>query len=294
MELQWPLILFTTFIAWSAGLFAAQGIAAIKGEGAKAQMPALITSFVLMVIGGISVFFHLQHWERIFNGFGHLTSGITQELIAIVVLVIVMVIYFVYLRKDEEKLPSWLGVVAIVISAILVIVMGHSYMMASRPAWNNIVEILSLLGAACILGPATWAIIAAIKGGDEIKAEGSATAQTVFIGSIVNAVTTIAYVIMMAASSSEFTAVEYYFDPTSPTKDIVSTASASPFMSSSMAFTIIAIICALIPIIAAVLGKKKGEWKTWGAVALVCAVIACVLLRVVFYQMGLSVYPFYN
>jgi anaerobic dimethyl sulfoxide reductase subunit C (anchor subunit) len=294
MELQWPLILFTTFIAWSAGLFAAQGIAAIKGEGAKAQMPALITSFVLMVIGGISVFFHLQHWERIFNGFGHLTSGITQELIAIVVLVIVMVIYFVYLRKDEEKLPSWLGVVAIVISAILVIVMGHSYMMASRPAWNNIVEILSLLGAACILGPATWAIIAAIKGGDEIKAEGSTTAQTVFIGSIVNAVTTIAYVIMMAASSSEFTAVEYYFDPTSPTKDIVSTASASPFMSSSMAFTIIAIICALIPIIAAVLGKKKGEWKTWGAVALVCAVIACVLLRVVFYQMGLSVYPFYN
>ena len=29
MELQWPLILFTTFVAWSAGLFGAQGAAAL-------------------------------------------------------------------------------------------------------------------------------------------------------------------------------------------------------------------------------------------------------------------------
>ena len=33
MELQWPLILFTTFVAWSAGLFGAQGAAALAGEG---------------------------------------------------------------------------------------------------------------------------------------------------------------------------------------------------------------------------------------------------------------------
>ena len=44
MELQWPLILFTTFVAWSAGLFGAQGAAALAGEGRRAQMPALIGS----------------------------------------------------------------------------------------------------------------------------------------------------------------------------------------------------------------------------------------------------------
>ena len=62
MELQWPLILFTTFVAWSAGLFGAQGLAVLSGEGKRAQLPALIGSVVLLAIGGVAVFFHLEHW----------------------------------------------------------------------------------------------------------------------------------------------------------------------------------------------------------------------------------------
>ena len=42
MELQWPLILFTTLLAWAAGLFAAQCLWALRGKGGRAQMPALI------------------------------------------------------------------------------------------------------------------------------------------------------------------------------------------------------------------------------------------------------------
>ena len=103
MELQWPLILFTTFISASAGLFAAQGCNTLAGEGRKAQLPALITSVVIMAIGGIAVFFHLTHPDRLLNGFGHITSGITQELIAIVATFVVMVIFFVYLRRSEEN-----------------------------------------------------------------------------------------------------------------------------------------------------------------------------------------------
>ena len=119
MELQWPLILFTTLLAWAAGVFGAQCLYALRGQGTRAQMPALITSAVLLVVGGIAVFFHLEHWERIFNGFGHLTSGITQELIAIVVLAVVMVVYFVYLRRggDEAKVPAWLAAVGLVLAA---------------------------------------------------------------------------------------------------------------------------------------------------------------------------------
>ena len=51
-------------------------------------MPAWVVSAVLLAAGGIAVFFHLEHWERIFNGFGHITSGITQELIGCVALAI--------------------------------------------------------------------------------------------------------------------------------------------------------------------------------------------------------------
>ena len=127
MELQWPLILFTTLLAWSAGLFATQCIYALRGTGAKAQMPAWIVSAVLLVVGGIAVFFHLEHWERIFNGFGHITSGITQELIAIVVLAVVAVIYLVYLRKNEGAAPKWIAIVGIVVSVVL--------LSRSSPSW---------------------------------------------------------------------------------------------------------------------------------------------------------------
>ena len=88
MELQWPLILFTTLVAWSAGVFGTQAVLALRGEAPKAQLSCWITAAVLLAAGGIAVFFHLEHFERIFNGFGHLTSGITQELIAIVVLAV--------------------------------------------------------------------------------------------------------------------------------------------------------------------------------------------------------------
>ena len=84
METQWPLVIFTLFVCLTCGTLGGMSILALKGQGRNLQMTALITSAVSLVVGGIGAFLHLEHWERIFNGFGHLTSGITQELIAIV------------------------------------------------------------------------------------------------------------------------------------------------------------------------------------------------------------------
>ena len=101
MELQWPLILFTTLTAWGCGVLGGAGALALKGAGKKSQQLLAILSCVLLAVGGIAVFFHLQHWERIFNGFGHITSGITQELIGCVALAIVIVAWFVVLRGGK-------------------------------------------------------------------------------------------------------------------------------------------------------------------------------------------------
>ena len=57
MELQWPLIIFTTLVAWSAGLFGTQALMAVFGVGKKAQVPAWVCSAVLLAAGGIAVFF---------------------------------------------------------------------------------------------------------------------------------------------------------------------------------------------------------------------------------------------
>ncbi|WP_449315763.1 DmsC/YnfH family molybdoenzyme membrane anchor subunit, partial [Rubneribacter sp.] len=157
MELQWPLILFTTLVAWSAGLFGTQAVLAAGGHAKKSQMPAWAASAVLLAAGGVAVFFHLEHWERIFNGFGHLTSGITQELIAIVVLAVVAVAYLVVMRRSEDgaTVPRWLCWLSVAVCVVLVAVMAHSYTMAARPAWDSVLWILYVLGNACALGPCT-------------------------------------------------------------------------------------------------------------------------------------------
>ena len=290
MELQWPLILFTTLLAWSAGVFGTQCLYALRGQGARTQMPALITSAVLLVVGGIAVFFHLEHWERIFNGFGHLSSGITQELIAIIVLFVVMVVYFVYLRRggDEAKVPAWLAVVGIVISVILVGVMGHSYMMASLPAWDTVMQIGSLLGAACGFGPATMAILVAVK--DEST---DYTAKVNLIGQVVNVVLVVAYLIAMQATAGAYTQVEFWFDPTSPTLDVTPDGSTEPFSGASLGFSIAAIVAAACGVAAAFAGKAKGDWKVWGAICVACVLVSALALRTVFYMTGVSIYPFF-
>ena len=131
MNPEWPLILFTFFLCLSGGILGAQGLLTVLGKGKKMQNVALIAALATLVIGGICVFMHLQHWERIFNGFGHITSGITQELIAIVAFVAVAVAYFAMARKSDDggTLPKWMAWAAIAVSVVLAAVCAHSYMM---------------------------------------------------------------------------------------------------------------------------------------------------------------------
>ena len=298
MELQWPLILFTTLVAWSAGLFGAQAVAVLRGGGGRAQMPALVASVALLAAGGIAVFFHLQHWERIFNGFGHLTSGITQELIAIVVFVAVAVAYFVMLRKSGDgTVPKWLAVCAVVVALVTSAVCAHSYTMAARPAWDSVLEVLSLVGASCVMGPATYALIlAAVRPGDqpaERAADVAAPAGLLaLVGALVNAVTATAYAAFLQLSGSSFADVGLYFDPTHPTKAMADAAAAVASQAPLLWVGAVA-VGALVPLAACFLGRKSGNWKLWGAVALAAALVGALCLRIAFYNLGLSVFMFY-
>ena len=310
MELQWPLILFTTFVAWSAGLFGAQGAAALAGEGRRAQMPALIGSAALLAVGGVAVFFHLEHFERIFNGFGNPTSGITQELVGVVVVGALMVVAFVVLRRaaggdEAPALPKWLAALMIAAAALLVLVTGHSYMMAARPAWDSLLGPLTLLGAACAAGPLTFAAIGAIAGGADgavaggapgaapARAAGRAVGIAAIVGSAANAALSVAYLAFMAASTASHTAVGYYFDPTHPTAGMVDVSALSPFAAGSLPVAVVAVVAALAPVACAIAGRKTGNWKVWGAAGALCAVAGAVALRMAFYSAGASVYLFY-
>lgn len=293
MELQWPLILFTTLVAWSCGLFACQGVFALRGKHAKAQMPALIIAVALLAIGGIAVFFHLQHWERIFNGFGHLTSGITQELIAIIVMAAVMVAYFVCLRKyGSESMPKAVAILAIASATVLACIMAHSYMMPARPAWDSVLWIGCVLGNACVLGPATMMLIGSAQEDDT-----SFSANLVLGGAIVNALTSALFAVRMQLSSSSFDNVGFHYDPTHPTHGMLDVAGVTNIISgdSAVLFWIgVALVGLLVPIVCGFLAKRSDKQrKLWCGCAVAAAVIGAVCMRVVFYNVGLSLFTFF-
>ena len=329
MELQWPLILFTTLTAWACGVFGCQGVLALakarggagvgrgaavgrgagadagRGAGAdagcgaavgrgaarKSQMTLVVLSVVLLALGGIAVFFHLQHWERIFNGFGHITSGITQELIAIVVFVVIAVVYFAMLRKSGDgTVPAALAWCAIIISVVLAAVCAHSYMMPARPAWNSVLEVLSIIGGGCLMGPATCAVVMAVRGDDVAPAGVPAVACAV-----VGLVFTVAYAVFIQMSGSNFTNVGNYFDPNNPLKGMIDVTAIAGEQSVLLWLGAV-VVGALVPLVCCIAARKKGNsasWKVLGCVAVVTAVIGAICLRVAFYNMGLSVFMFY-
>ena len=152
METQWPLVIFTLFVCLTCGTLGGMSILALKGQGRNLQMTALITSAVSLVVGGIGAFLHLEHWERIFNGFGHITSGITQELIGCVALAIVIVAWFVVLRggKPVPKALAWATLAA---ALPMMAPTAHSYPIPARPA-SGPAPAASYPGHAGLLGPA--------------------------------------------------------------------------------------------------------------------------------------------
>ena len=289
MELQWPLILFTTLVAWSAGLFGTQALLAAGGHAKRSQTPAWVASAALLAAGGVAVFFHLEHWERIFNGFGHLTSGITQELIAIVALAVVAVAYLAMMRRSEDgaTVPKWLCWVAVAVCIVLVAVMAHSYTMAARPAWDSVLWILYVLGNACVLGPCTMALVMAAVG-DEVVPVG----LPALAGAALATLATIAFAIFLQMSAGSFAEVGFYFDPTRPTAGMADAASVVA-AQAPLLWAGAVVLGGLAPLAAAFMGKKSGNWKVWGAVAVACALAGAVCLRVVFYELGLSVFMFY-
>ena len=125
MNPEWPLILFTFFLCLSGGILGAQGLLTVLGKGKKMQNVALIAALATLVIGGICVFMHLQHWERIFNAFGALlagngygVSGITLELWGCVVEFIAIALFFLFARRAEDGVaPKWAGILAIIVGA---------------------------------------------------------------------------------------------------------------------------------------------------------------------------------
>lgn len=289
MEAQWPLIIFTFGICISSGTLAGMSFLSIKKKGETLLFPGLIVAAVALVCGGLGAFLHLEHWERIFNGFGHLTSGITQELIGCVVLAVLMVVWFFALRGKKGASPA-LAWVTIILTIIMVVVTAHSYMMPALPAWGVTLVVFYLANAFLLGAVVIWALASAKK---DNEAEASAVTLTLW-GAIAQLLANAIFVAVSAGAKIYDYA--FYADPTmmttAPTHidnlaTIALTGEAAPIFWISIVAAIIAVVCA-------VLAKKKiGAAMPFMAVALICALVTSLAFRVVIYALGFSMFLMY-
>ena len=291
MEIQWPLILFTFFNCLAGGIFLMQGILTLSGKGKAMQLASCVSAIVALAIGGLSVFFHLQHPLRMLNGFGHITSGITIELIFVIVFAIAVVLYFLMMRRSEEGVaPKWCAVLAIVVSLALPFATGDSYLMSAIPVWDTMLLPLYYVVATVMLGGLAAMIIAgATKADDAVKL----SATVAFIGAVVCAVVSVIYAVAISGMGANYTEMQYYFDPTHPNVAMANPANVSLFTGDSLAALVVAVIALVVALVGALLGKKQGAWKVWGAVVAIAGLVCAVALRIMMYTMGETLFMLY-
>jgi anaerobic dimethyl sulfoxide reductase subunit C (anchor subunit) len=298
METQWELMIFTLLCTLAAGIFAGQGILVLFGKGGKLHMAALITEVVALVAGGFSAFLHLQHWNRIFNGFGQIQSGITHELIGIVVFGTAIIIVFVVLRKSEDKqtLPKWAGILALVMGIMLTYVTAASYDMSARPAWGTPMLYAYYFTEAFLLGAVgLWILSVITKSDDAYKglAKSSAIAGALSVIAVILYGFVIAYV--------QYSDVGlYFFDPTDSTAphfDASSIAMSILVGENALLFWLGSVgIGAAIPAILGLLSllKDKINVAAIAGVAALCALGGGIAFRIIFYIVSATIWPFYT
>ncbi len=289
MEAQWPLIIFTLFVCLTCGIFGAMSILTLKGQGRQLQFTSLISATVSLAIGGFGAFLHLEHWERIFNGFGHITSGITQELIGCVALAVIIVAWFVVLRGGKE-IPKALAWITLAVAVRMLVATGHSYLMPARPAWG-IALIVFYVANACLLGAVAMWLISIMK--KDEASEGSSI-QFALVGSVVQLAAMAVYTI--ACSMTKFADFGFYADPTSMTTAPTHVDSLLAIMVSGDGALMFwcSIACAVVALVCAIAAKKKvGASKPYMIIAVIVAIASSILFRVLFYQLGFAMVLLY-
>lgn len=306
MNAEWPLILFTFFLCLSGGILAAQGLLTLMGKGKKMQTASLVAALVTLVIGGICVFTHLQHWERIFNAFtallagnGYGVSGITLELWGCVVEGIVIVLFFLFMRRAEDGVaPKWCAVLAIIAGLALPVVTGDSYLMPSLPAWNTPLLLVYYLTNTIFMGALASMVIAAATKCDDAF---DMLAKVAVVGGVLELITVIVYALVIGGSAGTYSAdIAYYFDPTLPDVAMVDRAGTMGSLIAGanaplywLGAIIVGIVVPLVISFLAMKVKDAQKLMTYAVAALVCVIIGGIIWRVLLYWVALSIFSLY-
>lgn len=288
MELQWPLIVFTTFVCLSAGTLGVFSVASLRNEESvrNIAMPALIVVLVELIIGGLGSVFHLQTPARYFGQFGNVASGINHEIVGLA-LVGIMVVIWLFLHHRHGSVHTAVKVISLIVSLVLVFVMAQSYMMASIPAWNTILLPLYYFINAFLYGVLSLQVLKAF---DKTQ-ENFQPSHVVWIALVLSALSILAYMLFFGAlSSGTYTDVLHVDISTVPPVDPATIATQLLTGEHALLFWggIVGIGLVVTALAFGILAKYKSALavKTCLIIALIAVVIGGVCFRVALYLAG--------
>lgn len=260
MEIQWSLVIFTTLAGTGAWLFAFLGLGEVRGRHMqeRSKFTIALTALVLLAVGGIASVTHLSHPDRIMGALGHPTMGIFAEAAFLGVVALLIVVYLVLLkRKASTRLVRGFAFAGGALAVVLSFVLGYSYMMASRVAWNTISLPAAYLGTAMSVGAACFVVLLCVG-----KEKGSFRfgALILLVSGIVSTVASVIYGFLSGAATGETAAL----------------------------FWVLAVVCGgVVPAACGCLSlKKPDQVMTFGMIALVMALCGCIGFRCVMWMVG--------
>lgn len=258
MTIQWSLVIFTSLVGTACWLFAPMGLSLAKGDAVsrKAKTGVSVTALVLLVVGAIASITHLSHPERVMAALGHPTMGIFAEALLVGVTAILLIVFLLMVRRNAgEGAIKGMGVVTAVVAVVFSFLLGYSYVMGARDAWNTVLLPLGYLGTAAAAGTGLYLMLVAKEGQGTVRFA--------------------AAMLVAGGACAAVTALLYGF------------ASGTAMGGQALLFWVAVVICGgIAPIACGVLARRTGQAAAYGLAGLVLGLVGCVGFRCLMWLAG--------
>lgn len=165
MEIQWPLVFFTLLSTIGCGAFLFVTGSELLGRWEGFRKPLIIIAIISLIIGGVASTLHLGHPERMLFAFSNLKSGIAQEALLFLATIVVVFLYsYLYQKQQSKSAQKILSVIGFLLSLIYLFVLGKTYVIQARPAWNTWLLPFVSIAAGIVFGSFILYFLVAYKG----------------------------------------------------------------------------------------------------------------------------------
>lgn len=268
METQWSLVIFTTLAGAGAWMFFSFCVSALKGdvENDRTKLISCVVTLALLIVGGLASVTHLSHPDRIMAVLAHPTMGIFAEALFVGLVCLTVAAYlFAWKREASAAVQKGILVCGAVLSVLLALMLGYSYMMPARPMWDTILLPLAYMLTSASSGCAAYVVVAAI---------GKESSGALSFGS---------KLLVGAGALAAVSALAYG-------------GVAGALDASTAAFWLTIVLCAaaLPAVVGFIVARKPSQALGLGVAALMFGLVGCAAFRCLMWTVGEGVRNYFG